>query len=360
MIRMIDEFQKRMEEGKDEKDGPALARKGHSLGEILKNKNQSRLFGDQLERNGLQELAQRFVEENLQMDDFKLLEAQRLIFSEKMAKAEKIEKLLTPEMIKGLARNHPDFAMIINQTGPEGVMRAIKSQLLEMSLTNPDRFSAIEEAMETHESYNNGEHKEVNDKVTKFCKERGITPKEYLDALEIEDPEKRRKAFKELAIRKYGGFKQKLNSLSFGAFERSDANTLEESAAEFKSSMEELDALKDEVGDMLFLSIAESQDMRNAITREIAGTNEIAEVKPGFSDAKEAANFNETEFVSDWEAYKTDIHYDTLDERTKNRFKENFVDEKNRAYKQKNKGFWASIFGSGYERQIKKSRSKLK
>ena len=164
------------------------------MAQVLQDKNKSHLFGKLLERDGNQDLAKRITEGKLEESDIAVLEEQRKLFSEKITQSEKIEKMLTKENVIEFARNHPDFEKIVNLVGPEKAVKAIQSQLKDISITDEGRFNIIASAMEARDSYKNGDYKKLNDQVEKMCKDNKIRPQEYLDALAIQDPAEKEEA----------------------------------------------------------------------------------------------------------------------------------------------------------------------
>ena len=190
---------------------------GHTLKEIMQNKRMFDLFGKLLEKEGDSKLAQRVAERNLEEGDIALLEERRLVFSEKIVKSEKIEKLLTGESMIELARNNPDFQKVVNTLTPEGVANVIKSKLKEISITDENRFNDIVSKIEAKKSYVDGNYKEINDKLEKFLEEKKITPEEYLEVVAIKDPKEKREALKQLSYRTYGMFKRTLSNLPKGS-----------------------------------------------------------------------------------------------------------------------------------------------
>ena len=336
---------------------------GHFLAEILQDENKFHLFGKVLENGGHHALAERIAEDRLEAGDIDLLEEQRKIFSEKMSLVEKVGKLLTKESVVELARNHPDFEKVVNLLKPEGTIRAIQSQLLEISITDESRYESIEQAIEAADSFKNGAYKEINDEVEKVCKDMNISQKEYLDALAIEDPKDKEKALKKLAKGRYGFFKTAINMIS--GEEGKKLRDLKYSEMSLKYSLDELNTYNNAVGSALYSSIKDNAEMRGALHEELMGDKTAVEKKVGFSDMKkEAAGvFNEKEKVKNWENYKKQAGYDNEDDFGKDIIKGMFVDEEKKKFKErnvKNTGFWHSIFAAVFERKINNMKNTLK
>src|SRR3989344_5300725 len=166
---LLDQFRQRKDKEKEKTEGhPIPPPAGHTLAEVMQDKTKSDLFLKLLRKND-DALAMRLAQGKLQESDISLLEDKRKIFSEKITQAEKVEKLLTEENVVDFARNHPDFEKIINLLGPKKAVKAIQSQLKELSVSDEeDRFNKIVHALNEYDKYKNGEYKVVNDEVKKL------------------------------------------------------------------------------------------------------------------------------------------------------------------------------------------------
>ena len=348
---IIDSFRKMKEKGK-EGEHSTPPRRGFTLAEILQDKSNSHLFGRILERDGQQDLALRLKEGKVEGDDIGLLEEERLKFVEKIEESERIKKLLTEENVIAIARNHPDFATIINLLGPKKAIKAIQGQLKEICITDEDRFKAISEPIEEYDSYKNGEYKKVGEDAEKKCTAMGVSQQEYLDALTIGDPAEKEKALWKLAKGKHTKFRTALNYLTGKTTE--NFKGLQDSGVLLERSIVELDKYKEDIGNTLFLSISGNDDMLNALSRELVSENApAAESKTGFADIKKET-FNEKEFDEEWEAEKIDKDYDSLGEPEQELIKSSFVERARSHYEKKNKGkgFWASVLSAFIEKKI--------
>ncbi len=327
---------------------------GHTLAEVLQDKNKSHLFGELLRVDGNEDLAVRLAEGKIEKSDINLLEQQRIKFSEKITQSEEIEKLLTTDNMVAFARNHPEFEKIINLIGPEKAIRVIQSQLRDISITDEGRFNRIASAMETYESYRNGEYKAVNDRVEKLCKDKNISPQEYLTALAIEDPAEKEKALKELSNRTYGKFKKAINFVSAGTWAKNTTlEALKASEGSLETSIDDLNVHQSDIGSALFASVSGNDQMRNNFFSELVHEKAPAEAKKGFKDAKqESTTFDQGGFDTAWIDFKNKMNYAGSDASTQSSLRDNFIDKQKdlcREKNQGNKGFWASIFGAIFE-----------
>ncbi|MFA6077006.1 MAG: hypothetical protein WC735_02940 [Candidatus Paceibacterota bacterium] len=360
---ILDSLRKSREEKKEHATPPP---QGHTLAQVLQDKNKSHLFGKLLERDGDQELASRLAEGKLEESDIALLEEKRLIFSEKIIQAEKIEKLLTKENIIDFARNHPEFEKIINLLGPEKAIKAIQGQLREISITDESRFNGILSAMETLDSYKKGEYKTVNDEVEKICKDNNISPQEYLAVLAIEDPIEKDKKLRELASRVPSELRKTMNWLSRGmvgkggTFNEDVLRGLQSSENSLENSIAQLDLLHQDIGAVLFYSVSGNDNMRNALAGELTNEKVQEEPKSGFKEAKKEA-FDEAEFEEEWENKKRYTNYERLSDAEREHVKQTFIDDAHTYYMKKNsgKGFWHNVLITLTETLINSKKDKL-
>jgi hypothetical protein len=335
-----------------------------TLAEILKNKNKSHVFGKLLEREGQAELAVRLAKGELEEDDLDVLEQQRLLFTEKMAHSDRIERMLTPETVAEFARNHPDFAKIINILGPEKAVKIIQGQLKELSITDESRFDRIANSMDQLEAFKTGDYKAVNDRIEKLCKDKKITPKEFLDAIALQDPTAKEKALRDLSHRTHGLFKRVLNKLSRGNYGKNiTLQDLKDGEDSLETSLQDLNTSHGVVGSELFSTIKENEDMRKALSKELAMDKTPAEQRGGFIDAKkESSEMDEAAFKKAWEAYKKQAGYAGADATDQDIIKDLFIEKQQEDYRKKKPtggGFWSSIFSSLFEEKIKNKKNTL-
>lgn len=353
---ILDSYKKTKETTKEHGTPPP---KGHTLAEVLQDKHNSHLFGRMLEISGHEDMAQRLLAGKLERDDLELLEEQRLKFSEKVTRSEQVGEILTEKNVLEIARNHPDFAKIINLVGPKKAIKAIQGQLKEMCITDEYRFNMITEPMEAYA----GKYKKTNEKVEKMCKDMGITPREYLDAIAIEDPAEKKAALRKLAKGQHNKFQAAWNFVTAKGLR--NLRDLREGEYLLESSVAELDMYKDDIGSTLFYSVNGNDNMRNAFSRELLSENAPAgEPESGFADAKKenTGAFNEKEFDKDWEAYKKKMAYDTSTDDEKEYLKDTFIDdqkETQRKRKKKTMGFWASVSSILIDGRINEKRDAL-
>jgi len=359
---LLDQFRQRKDKEKEKIEGhPMPPPAGHTLAEVMQDKNKSDLFLKLIWKdNG--PLAMRLAKNKLEESDISLLEEKRKIFSEKIIQAEKVEKLLTKENVIDFARNHPDFEKIINLLGPEKAVKAIQSQLRELSVSDEeDRFNSIVHAMEEYDKYKNGEYKIVNDEVEKLCKDNKIRPQEYLDALAIKDPIEKEKALKKLATQGYGKFDKALNWLSRGYLSEDTVASLQSSENSLENSITQLDLFHKEIGAVLFSSISGNDSMRKALSDQLTNAPTLEKPKSGFMDARNETALNDAQFKADWETKKRKSNYGTR-VAEQDAIRKEFLEEQKEAHRRKNKGKtgWYAFFMAILEAAISNKEGELK
>lgn len=360
---IFDSFRKK-QEAKQEQTTPPPA--GHTLAEFLNDKNRSVIFGRLLERNGHEDLALRMARKELEPGDEIILNEQRLILSEKITHAKNIEKNLTKEMIVDFARNNPAFETIVNNLGPEKAAKVIKSQLEEVSVTDPDRFDAIVANMKTMEDYKKGDYKKREDDIIAMCEKNKIDPSDYMEAIGIDNSNERREALRQLAKKKYGWFRSSINFVSRGNFSRKGADKLVKHRSGIMTSLSELNTHFEAIGSTLHDTVSGNDDMRNAFSYELAGEVNPKEVRFGFKETKPQT---EAEIETAWATWKTaqtaatGVVWNTISPTELNNQRDAFVASQKHAYEtknEKNTGFWHSIFSSVLESVLTSKKSNLK
>lgn len=360
-MSFLDQFKKN-EETKQDKDNidknkeGVLPLEGHTLKEIMSDKEHSDLFGKLLEANGRLDLAEKIRSGSLGESDISLLEEQRKIFSEKITQAEKIEEFITEDSIESIARNNPSFREIVGLSGKEAAVEIIKKQLKRLSIIDEDRFKKMAKKIEGYISFKEkGKYKEVDDKIEKLLASKEISSKEYSDALEISDSKEREKALIQLA-KKYG-------KRWFG-IRKLDKDLLADLKG-YGVSMEEqlklLNVKEKSIGTMLFSSISENESVRKSLFAEVTGEKTTEVKSSGFTEAKKVAN-NENEVKKAWEEKKKATPgYKTLVPNAKEVLRDQFIaDQKtSHAAASKEKGWWARMFTALFESMADNLKSKL-
>lgn len=360
---LLDTLRKEKQEAKEKKgEHTTPPPQGHALVEIMQDKNRLHLLGELLKKGGNVELGARLLEGKLKEGDIATLEKSRKELSEKITHTEKIEKLLTKDNIIEIGLSNPCFQQIINQLTPEGAIKVIKSQLMEIAVKDEARFKVLASALEAKESHKNGEYKKVNDEVEKFLSEKNITQEEYRKALAIEDSDKKKQALKELSYKTNDSFKRAINSLSRGRWGKDATfDELTKSEESLQRASEQLDEASASIGAQLFMAFNQNKDMLAAHSQELIGGPMPQEERTGFKDIKKEADMEE-EYLADWENEKKREGFDAEDEAGQNAIRDGFMGRAKEHYKKKNegKGFWHTVISSMIESFIDNKKAELK
>lgn len=357
-MSIFDTYRKKQEEKSAPVGVPPVA--GHTLAEILQDKKRSHLFGQLLEKSGHDDIAQRMAENNLNEGDIHILEEQRKHFSEKILQAKEIEKFLTKEQVISLARGNPDFEKIVNLVGPEKAIKVFKGKLEDLAITDPDRLEWILAGSQNIDSYKkNGEYKKLEEEVQKMCEKHKINSSEYMDALTIEDVGERNEALRKLVRGKYGFLKKHFDSIA-GSLSFLDVIELGNQKSKIDKSMAELNSRLSDVGSLLAMTYSQNEDMRSAFSHELTGAQNPKEEKFGFSEAKP----KEEDMKKRWKEFQTTGKFDAskLSPADLENRQDQFATQYSKEYKEKNKdkGFWASIFDAIFEEMLKHKKGTLK
>ena len=348
---LFDQFRKNKEEQRKRENSTTPPPMGHSLAEIMKDKKKLHLFGELLKKDGNDALAARVLTGRLDEYDIDRLEEQRKVFSEKIIKAEKIEKLLTVEYVISLARNNPDFEKIVNQLRPEGAIKVITSQLKDLAITNETRFNDIASKMDAKEGYLGDEYKKLNDRVEKLLNDKNISQEEYLDILKIKDSNEKRKALVILAKR----------GRMFGRLDKDFLSKLEGSAVTMEESINQLSIQEASIGSALFMSVNENKDVREAFANELIGERVASESKQGLKELRKDA-FDEATVDEHWKRAKETTQYSQAknDPARLEAFKNEFRDREKKLNNKKNKGtgFWDDIIRALFGGMVDKKELK--
>ena len=191
----------------------------------------------------------------------------------------------------------------------------------------------------------------------------GISNQEYLDAIAIQNPQEKKAALKKLIKGKYKKSQTVTNFLTRKTSK--NLKTLKDSEVLLGESAVKLDEYRRDLGDMLFHSVSDNDDMRDALARELLSENTpAAEPGDGFGEAKkDAGDFDEKKFDKDWEAFKSKMNYDSSTDFEKGWVQGMFIDEQKETYRKKSskrKGFWASVMSTLFEGKINSKRDTLK
>jgi hypothetical protein len=368
---------KRAQEKNEAEHKQPVAGKGETLAEILADNEKSSLFSQWMEEmveanTEDHELFGRLVSKELKPDDFEKLDELRAEFIERMNDAARVEKTITPELVTELATDSQELQRLINMVGTEKAVKAFKSQIKTIAVTDFETFEDLQQSVDALQSYESGELGILKARVEKLCKEEGISAEEYWLILSVKDEKKREKAFIDMARKSWGtGFMSELKRIGDWVLNDDNARnkikrlTSKEEVDEIAAQLEEH---KKKLVGALVGSVEKNESLRNAFTRQIVGSGESEPSKiAGMKEAEKEAETISTEqkkvFDSEigkvqqaWTTYKKqEPNWDKLTEDERDLLRESFMKmndpfkkAKERIEKTKKQpkkgGFWVNIF----------------
>jgi hypothetical protein len=331
--------------------------KEETLAEIMADKEESHLFGLMLEedKDANKDMAARFAAGKLNPEDFADLEIQRKAFTEKMDNAENISKELTSESVMEMGRQDPKLQEIINISGPEKMLSAVKAELAEVAIKDPARFDKLSKSVEIMQSFEKGRLKDLDDSVKEYCKKEKIDSKDYEKIAAIKDTAEGKKAFSELIRKSWGtgtlaSIARGLDTLSFKTISSLGHEAREKHQSDIEHELAWLDKCKKDIGAALAESIKGNDSMREALSREIIGSP-VKKEPVGFKETKGTMptedQFNK-DVDAEWPKYKNDQKLDwvKLTEPEKEKHRDGFMKKmssKNEEKLKGKRGFWATI-----------------
>jgi hypothetical protein len=334
---------------------------GATLKEIMADDKQNALLGEMVQHDGSDEdkkIFVRLVSGKMAAADIKELAGFRDKFVERMRQAESIEEEMTPELAQYLAEKNPDIKRLLKLSNADEITSAVKEIIKQVAVTDPENFKKISKNVENVKSFRNGDFKKLDDIVAELCKKQGINADKYLDAMAINDFDKRQKALSDLVKEQWkgqggwGNIKRSLNWIAGDIFSTNKAVTLEgDNKRKLNEAFEQLEGYKKKVGSALAGTIKGNEDLLEALSREIVGTPKKKEML-GMNDAKKQM-LDEDNFQRGWQKVKNNIkNWDTLDEKARDVHRDNYMKQfetDGKAELAKAKGFWALIFGGVFD-----------
>lgn len=356
---ILDSFKKSKDAAKPQ---PTPPQEGQTLAEILANKANAHMFGELLEKNGKNDLGGKIAKGTLDKYDMSLLEAQRKIFSEKMLKAESVEKLVTKDNLESIAASSDYFAQVINLVGTENAIKVIQTKLKEVSIKDPIKFQEMADAMEEQDSFKKANYKKENDKIEKFLKQHNVDPKEYMEAVAIKDPAEKERAMKALSRKQYGIFRRALNVFS-SELGKDTLDDLKNAETSIEAQVKLLQDKERDIGYILFMAMDGNESMRKALAGELVGEKSPMAPKRTLKESKNAGELDVAKLKKDWEPYKKAKGFDKSGITTteQDAIRDSFISEQEKAHEAEIAGgsFWDKFFDTMFKDKLKSKKSEL-
>jgi hypothetical protein len=153
--------------------------KKKTIKEILRDKEQSRLFMQYLDEAGEDALVRELIEEKPADENFlNRLNERQNEFLDLMSKANEVSKLLDIKSLEGMAASSPELQKVAEVFGFDGIRDAAMRRLPEIAINDRPRFDALYEKISgLAEAKKNIEKFDEDIKI--FCKDNKIDQKQY-------------------------------------------------------------------------------------------------------------------------------------------------------------------------------------
>ena len=301
-------------EAAEHPDAPASIEDTRTVKSILNNSRESRLFATYLaglkDESGAEilsgkgeELARKVTERSITEADFPALEKFRAEFSERMRKAESAVEALDDETVRAFAQNSKELAGILKLAGPEGVGRAIRSQMMELAIENPVAFENLNKKISLLSRNREAAHKRA-DEIARLAEEKGLDANRYAGILAtIQDPAERKDAIRAAINENRGLMSRMIDRVSGGHglnfFGKKIGNTgalaneLRDNGTAFDNLGVFIDKSMKDVGDVLKATVIARPEILSAFKDDIFSDSKPKPALAGFQDLKRIPSFGE-------------------------------------------------------------------
>lgn len=342
---MLEAYQKEVE--KNENPQPIKPEWEPTLKDILGKKEDSELFGELLAREGDITLASRMAKGELTEDDIASLDHHRKGFLSTMEEVKTVKESIGEDVINAYTKSNPELQKVVALVGPVAYKEIIKEKLAKLAIREPDAFRGLSEAVENKNDYKGGYYKELDEKVSALCAEKGIKAEDYLKALALEDGSDRTKAMRGAVREGYNWFQKAGDWVSAGSWSKSRVKLMESQKTEIDSVLEQMRMHQSNVGGFLS-GMIENDEIRSAVARDLIGEKEEKKPIPGFKEARGEMPTKEG-VQTKWNAYKETLDKDWEDFTPARQEKERdkFIEIQNQEMAQRSaqkRSFWGSIF----------------
>ena len=159
---------------------------GPTVKQILADKEQSRLFGLHLEKQGNHELGARVISGQLSPEEVVELSAERSNFLATMESVKAMRERLSSKNIEEIVASSPELQKIADAVGSKGLREAVLRDLERLAIADPEHFQNISDAMRDIEQ-TEALMEEEDKKVGAICRMYEIEESEYLVAIRDKD-----------------------------------------------------------------------------------------------------------------------------------------------------------------------------
>lgn len=314
--------------GKEKIEGPTTK-------EILADKEQSRLFGEYLGKQGKKVFGEKIISGQLLPDEVDELSLDRQGFLETMESAKAMREQLSSKDIEAIVASWPELQKIADSVGSESVRELISRDVERLAIEDPDNFNRIDKAVENFES-TEAAIKENSKKISEICTKYGIPEADYLTAVrDGENPS----AVYDLVKSHMGNFKKLFSKKSTIDAEIEGVKDLSE---DLKGLSSDYDGRLRGIAGALRLTITGNKNVWNALVADMQGQRvERPEKEMAFSEVM-SEPLDRVEIQSEWEFYKRDHQSNPgfNEAQAKMDFASEYLDKN---VTKKKKGFWSVV-----------------
>lgn len=340
--------QKKNTEEKERKDAGlperTEERKGPTLMEILKNHEQSRLFGAYLEEQGEDDLAKKLAAGDLDEANLNQLSGRRKEFLGVLDVTKNLSEKLNIKNIEEVVSSSPELKKIADLVGNDGIHDALTRRLSEMAIRDSERIRKIGDRLAQIETTKK-EIAEENKKIAEICKKYGISEDQYLAAISGGDSH----ALDDIVKSKMGRWsKFKLRMGNTGARKKlhTEAESIKKST-EIEAFINRLDADLKDLGASLQSTLIDNEAAHSVLVGQLRQEKpEQSSPDMSFSEMNNARKGDVLK--KDFEEFKKNnrAHYTpkggVFDETAA---MQDFARGYSRNVAKKKSGFWAKMFG---------------
>jgi hypothetical protein len=265
-----------------------------TVAEIMGDNEKSSLFGKMLERDGDptdKDVVDRLINKKLQDGDVEVLQKYGAAFEKKWRRVEGVNEELTPELIKEVASQSPDFKKILGVIDSDRATAMFKDRMADLAFTDPALFDKIYKSVDNLTILKKGGVSSNDKYIEKMCKDNNIDEGLFSKALAIKDDVEREDAIREIVRSSwgkgfFGGAGRFFDVISFGAISSDQVEKMSRSKGVIDGLLAELDVRKKKIGNVLASTVKGSPDMLNSLSKAVMGESTKVE-QAGLKKVKE-------------------------------------------------------------------------
>lgn len=328
-----------------EENEPQRGAKGPTLKEILADKEQEDLFKGYLESEGDEELGAKLIDGDLKAADFATLEEKRKGFLEIIERSKSLLKSMDTATLTKIVEASPELQTIAGAVGREGIRAALEKNLPSVAISERYRFIDLEDAFKKMAASKKVIDKEDED-IKKWCRESGVSEKEYIDLLKTGDTQ-------EIvdAVRSQQGIFSKMRFRKWRKFDDTLFNESLQNAEEIDQYWKDHEQDTKDLGALLQVTMMKVPEVKEALIADLRGERvEKKEPEMSFAEVKALAAkpLDEEDIEKAFTFYRTN-HPGMGKDEALHKFSEVYAGDRTKKNK---KGFWSTIFSAMFASRV--------